>query len=95
VKGQHVQDDSVTPAEDVVAAYEWETGACYRCGRVGCPTAAVGTLQQESGTVQVRACERCTLLLERERERAAQRYGWPYSPGTPANPGGPDAVGDL
>lgn len=73
----------MTPAEDVIAAYEWAEGRCFRCGRPDVPTAAVGSLPQETGTVEVRACEACVLVLERDRERAALRYGWPYAPGTP------------
>lgn len=70
-----------TPREDVLAAYEWQPGTCYRCGRDAERTAVVGRLLQQQGAVPIRACETCTLTLERFREAAAERYGWPYVPG--------------
>lgn len=70
-----------TPAPTVIAAYTWTPGGtCYRCRRGGVETAEVGHLPHRS----VSACATCVLLMEREREEAAARYGWPYAPGTPA-----------
>lgn len=85
LKGPHVQDDSLTPLEVVLAAYEWAAGTCFRCRRPADRTAVVGELVQprRRGKVPVRACEACVVRLERSREMAAERYGWPYVPGTP------------
>lgn len=72
--------DSPTPAPAVIAAYSWTpASACFRCGRSGVETAEVGYLPHRS----ISACATCVLLMEREREAAAERYGWPYAPGTP------------
>jgi hypothetical protein len=75
-----------TPAGDVFAAYEWSRkGPCYKCGRTDVDTAPVGCINPEAGPVNILACPSCLLLLERQREAAAARYGWPYVPGTPAD----------
>lgn len=75
-----------TPAAEVLAAYEWTFGpACFRCGRADVDTAPVGQVLPEDGAVEVPACPSCTLVLERHREDAAERYGWSYRPGTPAD----------
>jgi hypothetical protein len=85
LKGPHVYDDSLTPPEVVVAAYTWEPGRCFRCRQEAERTAVVGRLvQPRRGQLPVRACEPCVIRLERSREMAAERYGWPYVPGTPA-----------
>lgn len=81
LKGTAVTEGSLTPREKIVAAYEWGPGRCYRCGAMGDRTAVVGRLVQRSGRVPVRACENCVVRLERSRELAAERYGWPYAPG--------------
>jgi hypothetical protein len=74
-----------TPPQEIFAAYTWTTGRrCYRCGRVDVETAPVGRLMSSNPAVDVPACPSCVLALERMRETAAQRYGWPYHPGTPA-----------
>lgn len=74
-----------TPADEIFAVYTWSLGGtCYRCGRNDVETAAVGSVQPAEGPVEVSACPSCVLRLERDRERAAHRYGWPYEPGTPA-----------
>lgn len=84
LKGPHVHDGSLTPRDVVVAAYEWSAGRCFRCRREEERTAVVGELvQPRSGRVPIRACEPCVVSLERAREIAAERYGWPYVPGTP------------
>lgn len=73
-----------TAAEEIFAVYTWTTGGvCYRCDRADVETAVVGSVGPDDGTVEVKACPSCVLLLERDRERAAHRYGWPYEPGTP------------
>ena len=73
--------DNVTPAPTVIAAYTWRTsGTCFRCGRSEVETAEVGYLAHRS----IAACATCLLVMERHREAAAHRYGWPYVPGTPA-----------
>lgn len=80
-----VQDSGmpVMPVELVVAAYEWVLGGrCFKCARAGVHTAAVGHLPIGAGEA-IWACATCTLLMERDRELAAARYGWPYQPGTP------------
>jgi hypothetical protein len=85
LKGPHVPDDSLTPHDVVVAAYEWAPGCCFRCRQESERTAVVGRLAQPlRKQVPVRACEPCVVRLERTREMAAERYGWPYVPGTPA-----------
>lgn len=72
------------PAPVVFAAYSWAlSGPCFRCSRAGVETAEVGRLPHAG----VRACATCVLVMERERERAALRYGWPYVPGTPDSGG--------
>jgi hypothetical protein len=75
---------SPTPVEQIVAAYDWAAdGRCFRCRRKGIETAVVGHLPVgEAG--EIRACATCTLVMERAREAAAERFGWPYLPGTPA-----------
>lgn len=75
---------SRTPVEQIIAAYEWELSCrCFRCRRDNVETAVVGHLPTgEDGSI--RACATCTLVMERAREVAAHRYGWPYQPGTPA-----------
>jgi hypothetical protein len=74
--------DSQTPVELIVAAYDWAPGRCFRCQRENVETAAVGHLPAaEVGAI--RACATDTLVMERAREAAADRYGWPYQPGTP------------
>lgn len=70
-----------TPIEQIVTAYDWEPGRCFRCQCRDVDTATVGHLGAEGRPV--RACATCTLILERAREAAADRYGWPYRPGTP------------
>jgi hypothetical protein len=70
-----------TPTTAVLAAYQWALGNCFRCSRRGTYTAVVGELRRESDRVAVRACMACVLRLERDREQAARRYGWPYEPG--------------
>lgn len=83
-EGNHaVQNNPPTPREQILAAYEWTVGACFRCGRVGCSVAVIGHLVQMESSLPVRACEECVIRMEREREAAANRYGWPYTPGTP------------
>lgn len=73
-----------TPVADVLSAYLWTPGAtCYRCGRSDVETATVGQVTPMPGAVDVPACPSCVLVLERERESTARRYGWPYRPGTP------------
>lgn len=65
----------------VIAAYEWSPGDCYRCARHDENTAALGRLPHGGEKVEVRACVGCVIALERERQAAAERYGWPYEPG--------------
>ncbi|MFE1321570.1 hypothetical protein [Kitasatospora phosalacinea] len=81
LKGTAVTEGSLTPREEIIAAYEWAPGRCYRCGTKVDRTAVVGRLVQPTAKIPVRACENCTVRLERSRELAAERYGWPYSPG--------------
>nr|BEK68879.1 hypothetical protein KPHV_61060 [Kitasatospora purpeofusca] len=76
-----MRDGTPTPRDVVVAAYQWESGRCYRCGVDADRTAVVGRLPRRGLDVLVRACEECTVYLERDREQAAARYGWPYVPG--------------
>lgn len=80
-----MRDDDSTPTsvEAILAAYEWRAGRCFKCGAANVPTAPVGELPQCAGAVAVSACKPCVLRLEQDRERAAERYGWPYAPGTP------------
>jgi len=73
-----------TPVEEVVASYTWIDGhSCFRCRRSDVPTARVGQLLPGGGPIDVQACPSCTIVMERQREVAAHRYGWPYHPGTP------------
>jgi hypothetical protein len=75
-EGSTVHDeDSATPEEEVLAAYEWSAGTCFRCGRVDCQVAPVGFMEQAAGRVPVMACKWCVLRMERQREAAAERYG--------------------
>lgn len=77
----------------IVAAYEWRPGDCYRCGAKGVPTAIVGEVApQDSPPVKLRACKDCTIALERERDAAAARYGWPYQAGTPVEGSAPPPI---
>jgi hypothetical protein len=94
MRGTHVHGDATTPAKEVLAAYEWSAGKCFRCAGPDVPTALVGVLHQRRGTVGIRGCEPCVLAMERARERAAQRYGWPYVPGTPVLIESSDHVGN-
>jgi hypothetical protein len=87
-----VEDDEATSEDVVLAAYTWTAGTCFKCGRHDTPTAAVGALPRAAGHVTIQACQACVLRLERDRERAAQRYGWLYSPGTPLD--SPPAPGE-
>ena len=75
-----------TPAEQVFAAYSWSLDRpCYRCGRDDVETATVGAVSPDPDeAIDVPACPSCVLALERDREAAARRYGWPYKAGTPA-----------
>jgi len=59
---------------------------CYRCRASTEHTAVVGRLTRRREHLPIRACEACTVRLERAREMAAERYGWPYLPGTPSRP---------
>lgn len=67
--------------EAVIAAYVWsaEPRRCFRCADGAGPTATVGHIPAGA----LRACAQCVVELERDRARAAARYGWPYAPGTP------------
>lgn len=77
--------DEMTPVAVIITAYTWTMGPpCYRCGRNEVETASVGRILSSDTAVDVPACPSCVLLLERRRETAARRYGWPYAPGTPA-----------
>jgi hypothetical protein len=75
--------DSPTRLTAIIAAYAWERGrTCYRCARDDVETATVAALHQEGRTLPVPACPSCVIVLEREREREARRFGWPYRPGS-------------
>lgn len=77
-----VEGDEATSEDVVLAAYTWTAGTCFKCGRRDTRTATVGALPRAAGRLTIQACQACVLRLERDREHAAQRYGWPYSPGT-------------
>lgn len=75
-----------TPPQEIFAAYTWSTGhLCYRCGRGDVETTPIGRLMSNDAALDVPACPSCVLLLERQRETAAHRYGWTYQPGTPVD----------
>lgn len=71
-----------TPIAEIVAAYDWTPGTCFRCG-AEVETAPVGWLTIDEELLAVDGCLTCAVVMERERERAADRYGWTYAPGTP------------
>jgi hypothetical protein len=80
---------AATPIAEIIAAYSWTTGStCFRCG-AEVETAPVGWLVIDEELLAVDGCPTCAVVMERERELAALRYGWPYAPGTPV----PSAAG--
>lgn len=65
------------------ALYEWKAGLCFRHPEQGeVQTTHLVTLHPRTGEeLDIRACHACVLLLEGQRERAAERSGGPYQPG--------------
>lgn len=69
-------------AEDILSQYEWAPGTCFQCARTDVDTMVVAVLHPSASPPQpVRACRACLLLLEDERQTAAERAGRPYEPG--------------
>jgi hypothetical protein len=70
-------------ARDILALYDWTAGGdCFRCARKGVDTTEVDEITPRSGErVTLLACQRCVVILERQRARSAQRDGEPYTPG--------------
>lgn len=67
----------------IFALYEWAAGTCFRHPELGeVQTAHLTTLHPRTGAeLDIRGCRDCLLLLERQREQAANRSGTPYQPG--------------
>ncbi len=69
-------------ADDVLAAYTWSAGDCFRCATPQVPTVSVGEIDTPSGErYDIRACGRCVVAMEAERQRWARRHGLAYRPG--------------
>jgi hypothetical protein len=74
--------------DEILALYNWQTGDCFRCAKVGVDTTLIAIIRPPSdGTQEVRACRACVLDLEAMRQRAAVRTGRPYTPGRLADVG--------
>jgi hypothetical protein len=72
----------MTP-DAILALYEWEIGACFRCAWEGVYTTRLDQIVTPLGdTYEIRACGECVLALERERHCYAERKGLEYRPGT-------------
>lgn len=68
--------------DDVLAAYTWSAGDCFRCATAKTCTTRVGDIDTPGGEhYEIRACGSCVLLMEEERRQWAQRQGLPYRPG--------------
>lgn len=68
--------------DEILAAYTWATGDCFKCASLRLPTTRVGEIDTRSGEhYDVRACEACVLVMERERQRWLVRRGTMYRPG--------------
>jgi hypothetical protein len=65
------------------ALYEWTAGICFRHPEQGeIQTTHLVTLHPRTGEeLDIRGCRDCVLLLEGQRERAANRSGDAYQPG--------------
>lgn len=70
-------------ARDILALYDWTAGGdCFRCARKGVDTTEVDEITPRSGDpVALLACQRCVVILERERATNAKRGGQSYTPG--------------
>jgi len=78
-----MQQPPSTPIAEIISAYEWTLGSsCFRCG-AEVETAPVGWLTIDEEPLAVDGCLTCAVVMERERESAAHRFGWTYAPGTP------------
>ncbi|GGS42137.1 hypothetical protein F2B00_03250 [Streptomyces parvus] len=68
---------------EILSLYTWTAGACFRHPADGVmETAVVRELHPRSGPAKtVRACERCVLSMETEREQMARELGYDYEPG--------------
>ncbi|MGW3491460.1 hypothetical protein [Streptomyces sp. NPDC001054] len=78
--------------QQILDFYSWGPGVCFRHPERGeTDTAVVKTLQPRGGPrCDVRACRRCVLAMESERQQAAERAGVNYQPrGNGASPGLP------
>lgn len=72
----------MTCSYDVLDAYAWAVGDCFRCAKSEVPTAKVGEIGTPVGDLYtVRACEGCILEMEGERRRWAEQRGLEYEPG--------------
>lgn len=73
---------AVMDSREILALYQWTTGDCFRCARVGVLTTHLGDINPPGGgRYEIRVCEGCALELEDERRRFAERTGGKYEPG--------------
>lgn len=69
-------------SSEVLSYYEWQPGDCFKCAGREVPTTPAGRITPQSGTAHtVRACQKCILEMEAQRQRAAERRGERYEPG--------------
>ena len=66
----------------ILALYDWETGACFRCGRTALFVTRVDEIVTPRGErYELSACGACVSWMEEQRRRYAERRGRTYEPG--------------
>jgi len=71
----------MTP-DAILALYDWQIGACFRCGQADLFVTRVDEIVTPRGEkYELSACGSCVLAMEEERRRFAERRGRAYDPG--------------
>lgn len=71
----------MTP-DAILALYDWEVGACFRCGQTDLFVTRLDEIVTPRGEQYgLSTCGACVLDMEEERRRFAERRGRTYKPG--------------
>ncbi|MFG2328222.1 hypothetical protein ACGFMM_01215 [Streptomyces sp. NPDC048604] len=71
----------MTP-DAILALYDWEIGACFRCSAADAFVTRIDEIVTPRGErYELSACGICVLGMEEERRHHAERKGFPYVAG--------------